>query len=116
MKSYILLFVFTICSLSIYAQVDEVKIGSVLKIGEPATKNYKHINFPKANIIAKRGGIANYEILKNSLVVINSVSETKEGITVIKIKRKDGKRFFGSHNYISAYYKSAIASGELNVQ
>ena len=48
-------------------------------------------------------------------VVVTSVKEKKDGTTQIKIKRNDGGRFFGSHTVVTADYKDAINSGELQV-
>ncbi|MDY7394063.1 hypothetical protein UMM65_02330 [Aureibaculum sp. 2210JD6-5] len=117
MKKCILLFAFSVCTLSLFAQslstTTEVKIGDVFEIGEPKTNTYKHINFPKPNIIIKRGGIVNYNKVKGSMVVITSVKEKDNGTIEVKIKRKDGGRFFGSHHVIEADFNNALSSGEL---
>lgn len=116
MKHAILLLVFTFCSLHISAQTHkttEAVTGDSFTIGKPATNNYMHINFPKANTIAKRGGIANYDNQKGLVVIVTSVKHKQDGSVLITLKRKEGKRFFGSHNYISANYDQAIDSGEL---
>ncbi|MBU3024242.1 hypothetical protein [Zobellia galactanivorans] len=92
---------------------EQVKVGDVLEIGAPTSQKYKHIELPRANFIIKRGGLANYKSLKGNKVVVTSIEEGKDGATEIKIKRKDGGRFFGSHTLISADIDDALASGEL---
>jgi hypothetical protein len=90
-----------------------VDVGDVFEIGKPKANKYKHIDFPRENFIIKRGGLANYKSAEGATVVVTSVKEKKDGTTKIRIKRKDGGRFFGSHTVIQANYKEAISSGEL---
>lgn len=90
-----------------------VSVGDVFEIGKPETNKYKHIDFPRENFIIKRGGIANYRRAQGEEVVVTAVKELKDGTTEIKIKRNDGGRFFGSHTIVTADYKEAISSGEL---
>lgn len=94
----------------------DVKVGDVLEIGKPESKTYRHIDFPRANFIIKRGGIANYEAVEGEKVVVTSIQEKKNGTTQIKLKRTDGGRFFGSHKVVSADIKEALASGELQAR
>ncbi|WP_405398274.1 hypothetical protein [Maribacter sp. Asnod2-G09] len=91
----------------------EVNVGDVFEIGKPETNKYKHIDFPRENFIIKRGGIANYRRAHGEEVVVTAVKEKKDGTTEIKIKRNDGGRFFNSHTVVTADYKEAINSGEL---
>ncbi|WP_282049781.1 hypothetical protein [Maribacter aquivivus] len=90
-----------------------VNVGDVFEIGVPETNKYKHIDFPRENFIIKRGGIANYRRAHGEEVVVTAVKELKDGTTQIKIKRNDGGRFFNSHTVVTADYKEAINSGEL---
>jgi len=92
-----------------------VNVGDVFEIGKPESHKYKHIDFPRENFIIKRGGIANYRRVHGEKVVVTAVKEKKDGTTQIKIKRNDGGRFFGSHTVVTADYKNAIVSGELQV-
>lgn len=91
----------------------EVNVGDVFEIGKPESNKYKHIDFPRENFIIKRGGIANYRRAHGEEVVVTAVKEKKDGTTEIKIKRNDGGRFFNSHTVVTADYKEAINSGEL---
>ncbi|MBQ4913321.1 hypothetical protein J8L85_02645 [Maribacter sp. MMG018] len=94
----------------------DVEVGDVFEIGRPETNKYKHINFPRANFIIKRGGIANYKSVEKNMVVVTSVKEKKDGSTEVKIKRKDGGRFFGSHTVVSVDFDDALQAGELHVK
>ena len=94
----------------------EVKVGDVFEIGKPDANNYKYINFPRANFIIKRGGIANYKKLRGKAVVVIAVKEKKDGTTEVRIKRNDGGRFFGSHWDVAADFQDALASGELHAR
>jgi hypothetical protein len=90
-----------------------VNVGDVFEIGKPETNKFKHIDFPRENFIIKRGGIANYRRAHGEEVVVTAVKEKKDGTTEIKIKRNDGGRFFNSHTVVTADFKEAINSGEL---
>ena len=96
-------------------EVTDVEVGDIFEIGKPEANTYEHINFPRANFIIKRGGIANYKRAEGQKVVVTSVKEKKDGTTQVKIKRTDGNRFFGSHTVVSVDYKEALASGEIEV-
>lgn len=101
-------------SYSINAQFENnVEIGDVLKIGETNNYQYTHINFPKPNFIIKKGGIANYGQLAGTLVEVTKIRTNDKGQTSILLRRKDGKKFFGSFSEIKADYQQAIASAEL---
>lgn len=114
MKKYILVAViFSFFSSVIYAQNADVKVGDVFVIGKAHNNNYKHINFPKANFITKRGGIANYENLKGEKVTVTSVDQKKDGSIVVTIKLTSGKAFFNSHKYITVDVEEAIRNKEL---
>jgi len=91
----------------------EVNVGDIFEIGKPESNKYKHIDFPRENFIIKRGGIANYRRAHGEEVVVTAVKELKDGTTQVKIKRNDGGRFFNSHTVVTADFKDAITSGEL---
>ena len=117
MMKYAIVFLFAVSILnaqnSTNQEINAVQIGDVFEIGRPESNSYNHINFPSENFIIKRGGIANYKLAEGEKVVVTSVKEKKNGITKVKIKRKDGGRFFGSHSVVSADFKEALESGEL---
>ncbi|MDP5231634.1 MAG: hypothetical protein NWQ38_14680 [Cellulophaga sp.] len=94
---------------------NDVKVGDVFEIGKPETNSYKHIDFPRANFIIKKGGIANYKSVHGEKVVVTAIKEKKDGTTEVKIKRANGNRFFGSHTVVAADITKALASGELQL-
>ena len=112
-----LLFSFSIMNAqdSVNKKTTDVEIGDVFEIGKLQSITYKHINFPRANFIIKRGGIANYKRAEGERVVVVSIKEKKDGTTKVNLKRTDGGRFFGSHAVVSADLKEALESGELEV-
>ena len=92
---------------------DNVGVGDILEIGHADNYQYTHVKFPKANFIIKSGGIANYDKLAGIMVEVTAVKTDKQGQTQIILKRKDGKKFFGSFPKIKADYNRALASEEL---
>ena len=90
-----------------------VKEGSVLQIGTLDSPRYKHIDFPRANFIIKKGGIANYKKVEGVKVVVTAVNKKNDGTLQVQIQRKDGKRFFGNQSVVNADLKDALESGEL---
>lgn len=118
MRRLVLAVFFMAATMTIYAQdakSTEIKVGDVLEIGRPDSPTYKHIDFPRANFIIKKGGIANYKSVEGNKVVVSAVKEKRDGTLQVKIKRTDGRRFFNSHAVVSADLKSALESGELSV-
>lgn len=117
MRTYILFFVFAMYSLVLFGQSQkataDVRIGAIYEIGKPTTHAYKHINFPRPNMVIKRGGIANYKRLKGRIVIVTELQNKKDGSIMVKLKRKDGKRFFGSHPVVTAALHDALESREL---
>lgn len=116
MKNYILLALFIgLFTTSIYSQNStlNVTIGDVFTIAEVQNNNYKHINFPKANFIKKKGGISNYDAIVGEKVEVTSVKEKKDGTVVATIKLSSNKRFFNSHKYVTVDIAKAIESKEL---
>ncbi|MRI00001.1 hypothetical protein GH721_05570 [Kriegella sp. EG-1] len=119
MVKYVIALLFSVSTLQAQSTVDQqstIEIGDTYKIGNPENNKYKHINFPRANFIIKRGGIANFNAIPGNLVEITAVKEKADGTTEVKLKRKDGKRFFGSHKVIEADIYAAVNSGELQAK
>ena len=115
MKFVKILSLIAICvfSNSIIAQTGaEIEKGEILKIGSSENFQYSDIKFPRANFIIKSGGRPDYSRLQGVEVVVSQVKKKDNSSTVI-LKRRDGKKFFGSFSEIKANYKEAIASGEL---
>lgn len=91
------------------------KVGDTLIVLENTGATYKHINFPRLNIIAKRGGLPTYKSVYNCKVVIAEVTENQYGKVSVKLKRADGKKFFNQKTYVTANYEKAISNGELKI-
>ncbi|SFU75168.1 hypothetical protein SAMN05216480_11940 [Pustulibacterium marinum] len=94
-------------------QPSQVQEGTVLEIAKPAGSEYQHINFPKKNIIIKRGGIASDKLVYGEKVVVTQVTQKKDGTTQIRIKPVDGTRFYRALRSVTVDYDQAIAAGEL---
>lgn len=92
---------------------DEVKVGDVLVLGKPSTQKYQHVHFPKTNFIIKKGGIANYKKLNGQKVIITNVEKDSSGKTIITIKRKDGKKFFGVVATTKVHFEQGLESKEI---
>lgn len=106
---------FSLFSIVIYSQNSNpsVKVGDVFVIGEVYNNNYEHINFPRANFIIKRGGIANYKNVTGKQVEIASIKEKKDGSLLATIKLTSEKFFFNSHKYVTVEIIDAIRQKEL---
>jgi hypothetical protein len=87
--------------------------GDVFQIGIANYNNYKHINFPRANFIIKKGGIVNYKNIKGQKVVITSVKEKNNGKKIATIKLVNSRKFFNSHKYITVDIEEALKNKEL---
>ncbi|OMP31596.1 MULTISPECIES: hypothetical protein [Mangrovimonas] len=94
---------------------DSVVIGDVLTINTPESQTFKDIDFPKLNLVVKRGGVASYNSVDNVPVVVSEIKADKNGNTIVVLKRQDGKKFFNQYKEVSANLQDALASGELSV-
>lgn len=90
------------------------KIGDVLVINSPSSSTYKHIDFPKLNIISKRGGIGHYKSVLGNHVVVKEVITNENGTTSIVVERQDKTKFFGFLKQVEANYTKSIATGEIS--
>ncbi|SDR86747.1 hypothetical protein [Gramella sp. MAR_2010_147] len=101
-------------SVSGQAQVsNDIKVGETLVIESSEDYNYSFIKLPKPNFIIKKGGTLNYDQLDGALVEVTKI-KTSGNNTMVSLKRKDGKKFFGSFPEIRANYQKAIKAGELS--
>lgn len=91
----------------------EARIGETFKIAQMDESRFSHLNLPRANFIIKEGGIADYSKLAGTQVTVTEVRTNSRNETKVILKRKDGKKFFGSFPEIKADYKKALSSGQL---
>lgn len=90
------------------------QVGDVLVIN-PAGSKYNHISFPKLNIIAKRGNVANYKSVHGNHVVVKEVITKANGNTYVVLEKQDNTKFFGFLNEVKANYEKSLNSGEISV-
>ena len=95
-------------------QAQDVQVGDILTIEEPSGNEFRYVYFPKKNIIMKRGGIPDMDMVKNLEVEVVSVTYTNNK-TLVMLKRTDGGRFFKSIFSVKAEYESALDAGELSI-
>lgn len=110
-------FFFIICFLLLgisgaFSQATPPEEGAELRIELPESGSFEYLDVPRNNFIMKRGGIAGVEQLDHTTVLVDEVRETPKGIQLI-LKRKDGKRFFKSHRYLTASWPEVAESNEL---
>ncbi|OEJ98571.1 hypothetical protein A8C32_05040 [Flavivirga aquatica] len=98
-----------------YLPKQKIQVGVIMKIGHPEARIYNYIDFPRSNFIIKRGGIIDYKRIPGTKVVIVGVEDKKNGTRLVRIKRADGGRFFGSHPSVIANLEKALSSGELQI-
>tara|TARA_E500000331_G_C16996713_1_gene600188 strand:- start:85 stop:456 length:372 start_codon:yes stop_codon:yes gene_type:complete len=108
----------TICGLMSY-QVNATnidnnpEIGDRLLIQSPENTTYTAVNMPKLNFVVKKGGVANYKSVQNTLVEVVKISKNKKGESVVTLQRVDGAKILGLKKSVSANYDQALQLGEL---
>lgn len=114
MKNFLFIALF-LCFISsnAFAQSSNPQVGDTFTIAKVENNNYNHIQFPRANIIIKKGGIANYNSLIGETVEITSIKENNKGQRIATIKLTSPRLFFKSHKYIKVAIDEAIDSKEL---
>ena len=109
---------FMICGLVSY-QVNATnidnnpEIGDRLLIQSPENTTYTALNMPKLNFVVKKGGVANYKSVQNTLVEVVKISKNKKGESVVTLQRVDGAKILGLKKSVSANYDQALQLGEL---
>lgn len=102
-------------SLIAYAQqnTSSVNPGDRYRIGIAVNDNYNHIHFPKNNLIIKKGGVVDYEKVKNALVEVVSTKTDDNGNTIATIALVSKGRFFNSHKYVTVELEGALKNKEI---
>lgn len=96
------------------AKQNSPQVGDVLVIN-PSGSKYNHISFPKLNIIAKRGKVANYKSVHGNEVVVKEVITKNNGNTYVVLEKKDNTPFFGFLNEVKANYEKSLHAGEISI-
>lgn len=117
MKNLIIVCLFALGTLSLSAQNEKTAIekGTILQIATPSSQEYKHIDFPRNNIIIKRGGIASNNLVIGKKVVVTKVTQLEDGTTQIRVKPADKSRFYNAISSVTLHYENALASQEIQL-
>tara|TARA_R110002020_G_scaffold199626_6_gene401123 strand:+ start:278 stop:643 length:366 start_codon:yes stop_codon:yes gene_type:complete len=118
MKKYVIASLLMFGTLSIEAQINTdkeqtVQVGDIMELKEPESGNYNYVKFPKSNFIIKKGGTPNLKELYGEEVLVAKIKSTKDDATKIKIKRKDGKKFFNAFPSVTVILPDALYAGEI---
>tara|TARA_R100000655_G_scaffold11802_1_gene27327 strand:+ start:659 stop:1030 length:372 start_codon:yes stop_codon:yes gene_type:complete len=89
------------------------EIGDRLLIQSPENTTYTALNMPKLNFVVKKGGVANYKSVQNTLVEVVKISQNKKGESMVTLQRVDGAKILGLKKSVSANYHKALQLGEL---
>lgn len=115
MRKTIVMLALLLVSGMLLGQSNELAIsqGDIVMLGKPSASNYQYIDFPRKNIIIKRGAIADFKSLVGKTLVVKSIETDKDGETVATLTRKDGLNFFRFFPEVKSNISRAIASNEL---
>ena len=118
MKNFLMAVLIVLGSLSLNAQETSIEInkGDIYVIVKPSGNNYKHINFPRQNIILKKGGVLTNQTVNGKEVIVTKVTRKNNGSTKIKVKPTDGTGFYKVIKSVSINFEEAIKSGEIKVK
>lgn len=106
-----------LCSIGMLQAQENTSIiekGAVLTLGNVTASSYQHIDFPRKNIIIKRGAIADFNNLEGRKVIVEEVVSAN-GQTKVTLKRKDGRNFFRFWPTVTSDIEMALAKGELKI-
>lgn len=119
MRNIVLVAVFMFLGVGLAAQQQneeqdtDVTVGTVLTIGKPADWEYRHIQFPRRNMIIKRGGIATMKSVQGEAVLVTGIKKNRKGVVLVTLKRADGRKFFNTFSTVKATLHNALAAKEL---
>lgn len=91
------------------------EVGDIFIINNPSEGDFKYIDFPKANFIIKKGGIADFKTVDALEVRIKSMKNFDNKNEVV-LERVDDQQFFNRFPTVKANLDGAIAAGELLVK
>ncbi|MGZ0017082.1 hypothetical protein [Yeosuana sp. AK3] len=94
---------------------NDPQVGDVLILNKTNATGYKYIFFPKLNVIAKKGGLANYHIVEGNHAVIKKVETNENGDTFVHLERMNSKKFFSCLKRVKANYKKSLEHGEMSL-
>ena len=120
MIKYLIMVALTLSSITAQENSDcdppiNVYTGDMLEIAQPSASTYRYINLPRANFLIKRGGIANFNKLRGQKIQIIEVKTTEDCKTEVRVKRKDGKKFFNTLTTMSIDLDNAVETGEVKL-
>ncbi|NRD20408.1 hypothetical protein HNV08_10155 [Winogradskyella eckloniae] len=81
---------------------NQPKVGDELIIKKPTTQYYKHIYFPKPNILIKRGTVTGYKSVENKLVVVKEVISKENGDYHVVLTQQNNSKFFGFQSHVKS--------------
>ena len=109
-----IVFVISLICFPFSGQTQDVQVGDIFTLEEPSGRDFKYVFFPRKNLIIKRGGIPDMDLVKNLEVEVVSVTYTSDSKTIVMLKRVDGGRFFKSLFSVKAELEGALGAGELS--
>lgn len=117
MKNYLIMGLIIFGSYNLNSQEinANVKKGDVFVIVKPSGIDYKHINFPRKNIIIKRGGILTNQLVDGKKVVVTNVTKDKNNATLIRIETINKTGFYKAIKSVTVDYEKALKSGEIKI-
>ena len=118
MKQYVIASLLTFGVMSTEAQIKTdheqiVQVGDTMQLKEPISGEYTYVKLPRLNFIIKKGGIPDIKQLYGEEVLIAEIKSTKNDATKIKIKRKDGKKFFNVLPSVTVLLEDALGADEI---
>ncbi|MGI9546732.1 MAG: hypothetical protein ACR2MM_05820 [Flavobacteriaceae bacterium] len=111
---FFIIFAAFVISNSAFGQTHDIQVGDILTIEEPSGNEFQYVLFPQKNIIIKRGGIPDLDLVKNTKVEVIRVTYATGNKTLVTLKKKDGGRFFKSLFSVKAELEKALEAGELS--
>ena len=105
-------FIISIGMLRAQENTSIIEKGAVFTLGSASVSGYQHIDFPRKNIIMKRGAIVDFKNLAGREVVVEQILSQNGDIQVL-LKRKDGLNFFRFYPTVKANLEKALLKGEL---
>ncbi|WP_027076889.1 hypothetical protein [Maribacter antarcticus] len=108
-----LAFITSVGLLNAQEQDNTIAIGDVLVLSQPSSSSYQYIDFPKPNIIIKRGAIATFNNLIGKKLIVIEIITTEDGSKDVVLTRKDGRNFFRFFPKVTSNLDKALANKEL---
>lgn len=94
-------------------QDTDIRQGQVFVLMAPSGNEYQHLDFPRKNMLIKKGAIPSPNYLVGEKVYVHEILKSDSKNLEVYLKRSDGQKFYRFIDKVKAYPRLALEAGEI---